>query len=998
MITVADHWSIPDWVWQGRFPETDEDGLLALAETWDRAATAADERAGELRQRFDRLAQSHLGPAADAVQRKGTVTREWVGAVAEGATTLATGCRTAARLVVRAKEASNLVLAALQAATAEELRDPRNLLPPTLLLQRLRSQQVAAAAHVQAISEALVESLAAVDLDVTISPDLSAPAAGAGGGGVQNVSTSTDPLTDAGLSPAADVPVDLGLPEAVTGPDGQPVGVDGEPPVPPPASSPEQQALRDRYRDLLNAPGEDTPVPEVDLDQTAAELDPDGEGPEPPRLPGLPLPGDPLPPLDPRDPSGTGGPDPEEPLDPAAPLDRGGHHDHPGRQGDTPPGHRDPDDSPRDIRPLGSPASPASPPRHDSWPSTAPPVHTGAPPAAPDPVAAEAPRGPSGGSTGWSGGGHQHHTPPPAVAVPGPGGGWSPEVPAAPLQPAPPAPDTSPGTGAAGVAPAPEVTAPWQNAPGAGAGAGSGAPAAPGGGYPAAPGQPSGVGPGTPTGGPSGPAAPGPAVQAPGAIAPGAPAPAPSAPLSTGPGYGPLRETFAGAPPAAAVPPAGSGVAPGSAAAPPAAQSGQPGVVAPRPPERGAAAQPAPVPQQPDPMALPAAGADDPDRTATALLTGAALAAAAVGLAAAFTDLRRPVPAVLGGGGVGGPLWPAQFGPEPAPLAVLPAGMDTPYQLVLAPGQTEALLDGRQDTLSGLLHPLSQVVQLRTPAELFGALGLGFELLEPGGGSVRVHDAGAASVDVLRFAGVREADLVVPVAADVADPRRGLPALVRDHARPWTGTGWAPGSTSTHPIEEVELLPQRAVAVPHLAEIWRLHADGHAEHVATWSARSAAWSGPEVPPAAALPGRRLDNGHFAQLDDGTLHESVVLTDRHTVLVGRGVAAPAEFHPVADGTRRTVVDAERVVATVGVSTLAGWRGADVQPLRRVEDLVLVRYVGGSRAEAAALGFSPITQGEWMPLWVAVAELSGPVEDTRVYPQPVPVEQSLAAGLR
>jgi hypothetical protein len=275
------------------------------------------------------------------------------------------------------------------------------------------------------------------------------------------------------------------------------------------------------------------------------------------------------------------------------------------------------------------------------------------------------------------------------------------------------------------------------------------------------------------------------------------------------------------------------------------------------------------------------------------------------------------------------------------------------------------------------------VSHLRTPAELFTALGLGFPIHGRAGADSLAFSRDAASIEVLRFAGLRMQDLITPVDPDVTLPADTVPLpLVRRHARPWTGTGEAPGSTSTEPIDEHEILGYAAVAMPHLAEIWRLHADGSAEHVSTYNARSASWVG-----SAALPrtnaSARIDNGAFATLSDGNVFEAVPLTDRFTLLVARG-AAPDGFQPAHDGTARIQVANEHIVSITGLTTVGLWQSLPVQLLERSGTSVLIDYAGDDVASAARAGFLQINQGQWQPRWVDAAEITNVQTLERAYP--------------
>ena len=202
-------------------------------------------------------------------------------------------------------------------------------------------------------------------------------------------------------------------------------------------------------------------------------------------------------------------------------------------------------------------------------------------------------------------------------------------------------------------------------------------------------------------------------------------------------------------------------------------------------------------------------------------------------------------------------------------------------------------------------------------------------------GSKGFHDIAAGT-------GLRGDDLVTPIEADVHLPAGTVPPpLVRHHKRPWIGTGEAPGSTSDNVIEEHEILGYASVGIPHLAEIWRLHADGREEYVSTYNQRNGQWLGDNTPSHQPI-GRRIDNGAYASLSDGTVFRSMVLTERHSVLIAYGVSAPEHFEKVHDGSYRLVVENSDIV--------------------RQSDLLLVDYAGDDPVAAAAAGFPQTNQGQ------------------------------------
>jgi hypothetical protein len=344
------------------------------------------------------------------------------------------------------------------------------------------------------------------------------------------------------------------------------------------------------------------------------------------------------------------------------------------------------------------------------------------------------------------------------------------------------------------------------------------------------------------------------------------------------------------------------------------------------------------------------------------------------------TTLLRPAGTVL----------PTQFGRDDELLTAMPVGMETVYQKVLLPGEVDELFAGQVETLRGLVYPYQAVNEFRLPAELYDVLGLGFAVSGIAGTDTLAFSRNAASIDVLRCAGLRQEDLVTPVDTDVTLPAGTLPPpIVRHHRRPWTGTGEAPGSTSDNVIEEHEILGYASVGIPHLAEIWRLHADGSEEHVSTYNARNGQWVG-DTSPRQAPVGRRIDNGAYAGLSDGTVFRTVVLTDRESALIGYGVSAPEHFEHVHDGSYRTTVSNSDIISVTGVATIGAWRSLPIQLLHRQGATLLIDYAGDDPATAAAAGFLQTNQGQWQPRWVEHTEVADIQELERAYGLPRPAE--------
>lgn len=325
----------------------------------------------------------------------------------------------------------------------------------------------------------------------------------------------------------------------------------------------------------------------------------------------------------------------------------------------------------------------------------------------------------------------------------------------------------------------------------------------------------------------------------------------------------------------------------------------------------------------------------------------------------------------------------SQFGPEDEPYAAMPLGMGIAYQHVLLPGETQAIMAGQVQTVRGLVYRLDEVAHLATPVDLIAALGLGFAI-HSANGEMLAYPSEPETLDVLRFTGVRDEDLVTPIEPGATLKSMTAPAMIRDHARPWQGSGQAPGSTSAQPIEEFEILGTRSFAIPHLAEIWRLSADGSQQLVTTYSARTGKWSG-AAGEHFRSEGVRVSNGLYARLTDGRTFECVAASDEETVLVTRrpvetGAALPFVAH--ADGSLRCVVRNELVAHLNHVTSLAQWHGTTVHVLQRTERFALIDFAGSTRAEAVACGFVQLGQGQWQPVWVEASQLSEIAETHQV----------------
>ncbi len=983
MIEQYTSFVIPADVVGSHWPKADEDKLHGLSAHWSSIGTTLSGQSDSVTVQSRRVFANWSGSGADTASAQLTAVSRFASSTSAASQTVAKGCETAASYVTNTKTGINVVLMQLDNLTKQEialgLSNP--LLIPTSVAHiiDLRKQ---ARAIIAAYYEALTSSMGAISFASVIQPrpNQPRPAGGTGAGGGKAPATG-------GASGGAGGGTS-------TGPGGVPAGSSPAAGTGQPSADPWQGGLTD-HRDVgIPAPlGDPTALPTTD---PAHKPDPDPSSSDSPDLSGH-TPGVTGKPVasdvfsgaeDLRSSFGaqpTTGPAPAgtTPSPGTTPPPTGGDN----WSGGKPPA---PAGSPggtgagtafstRDITAvvqgkadpntvgLTPPSSaPSGPPAGSHHPASAGPPSPAATPTETKSYPASS-SGSGGGDAGFSGGGH-------GGGGGGGGGGTVANQPVAPVASA------VVGTGAAGVAaPAPAAPPPLL-APAGGTGF---------------------MGGGAPSGGA------GPAIQ----IGPGGM----SGPVTAMPGgVGGLTPATTGLPAAAAPTPITAGGMPTGNAIPTAPSTGLPQAPTAAAP---AASAPAPSTATPAPQAGPGVNASQPLRIETPrpgggapttgaeptdlaiVSVGAAIAtlglvgAAAQHFAGLWTDLRassvlRPTGTVL----------PTQYGREDEVVATLPAGMDTVYQKVLLPGELDQLFAGQIETLRGLVYPFHAVRELHTPAQLYDALGLGYAVTGIAGSDTLAFNRDAETIEVLRCAGLRTDDLVTPVDADVTLPPGTVPVpLVRHHKRPWSGTGEAPGSTSEHLIEEHEVLGYASVAIPHLAEIWRLHADGREEYVSTYNQRNGQWLGDTTPSHQPI-GRRIDNGAYATLSDGTVFRTVLLTDRHSVLIAYGVSSPEHFEQVHDGSYRITVDNTDLISLTGVTTIGTWHGLPVQLLHRQGAMLLIDYAGDEPAPAGAAGFLQVAQGQWQPRWVEHSEVTDLQELERPYglPRAVPVAPA-AAGV-
>jgi|GEM_PF-2707158 len=1042
MITVAADASVPAWIYEGLFPEADEDQLDQLATKWAEQGTALTGRADAVQRTFRALGSTFTGPAAEAAGDKADQVRQFLQSTAAGCTELGTCCTEAAKLVRFAKTSINVVLIALKAQSVTLSLTAVGVTATLSVTLQLKQLQIVAHLTILAISAAAVAKMNALSPKVDIQPVL---------GIDPNTGSKYAPGTRGSLytSKLNEVAKDLHIPLTGGGQGGQPLpgeqpgnltatplpgqqpvpGANGTPPAPGAengvganAVDPTQLFNPEAMTGANNPQGEETTQSELDgiNDATGgaatqfgqdyesgasqadvglgglvnaalggssltagAEVAPDGgpwdadatltmggqqvSGPGAGNSDGTTVDVDFKIDPSPQDGGGGGGQPGQANVNASLQFNPGSGSSGGGGGGGVPGGGGTGTSATVDFSPgpgddgAGQYGGGGGHQSGGGGYQGGGGQHSGS---------AGSSSGSYGGSTGSGGSGSA--APPPidtGTSSAGLSGGYSSDTGTGGLVGGGPiggAPAGSSGPGVTSGPPGGGVSL-GGNTLGGGlggntVGGGFGGGGAPGGGVTGVPVGGAPVG-GVPVGG----------------------APVGGAPVGGGAIGGGGVPGGAAVPGGAGVPgggvPGGGNTAPGGGVVPqPNQQLQQPNANAQSVPGAVAPKQITP-PTIDRPREAEIAGRPDGSAATAGPMVAAPFVGA--GLAPLFGDLRRsaPLPRDVGSGGL---VLPTQFGPTDVPLALLPAGLGIAYQRVLLPGEADALVTGQVTTVRGLVHPLSQIGHLRTPAALHAALGLGFSVTADNGSPQLAFDPASPTIEVLRFAGVRDVDLIVPIAADVTlQTGSSIPPKVRQLGRPWTGGGVAPGSNEDTLIEEFEILAAVGQEVPHLAEIWRFDADGNAEHVATHNARTGLWSNSTI--AAGQVGSAAPNGHFAVLGDGTRFPVVPLNDREVVLVDRSGTVREGFTVGDDGVGRRVVPIGEVTRYLGVVTVGQWRGVTVKVLQRAAGQSLVDYIDDSPVTAAELGFRQLGQGQWQQRWVLDSELESVGSWEREYPR-------------
>ena len=176
---------------------------------------------------------------------------------------------------------------------------------------------------------------------------------------------------------------------------------------------------------------------------------------------------------------------------------------------------------------------------------------------------------------------------------------------------------------------------------------------------------------------------------------------------------------------------------------------------------------------------------------------------------------------------------PAEVDESAAPVPVPQKANDaaqhaTVMQKTVPPEQVDYYLDRGYDRLAGFVHRANEVEHLRTPAELFAALGLIYE------GSPFQPDAKEAYV--LRWPAYRPSLYRIPYGGQSEQALRAMDGWVIERP-PFRGNGFAPGE-SRDVIAEFKV---DSVRLPHGAQLWRMDAEGSERMIAIYDADAPAW-------------------------------------------------------------------------------------------------------------------------------------------------------------
>ena len=167
--------------------------------------------------------------------------------------------------------------------------------------------------------------------------------------------------------------------------------------------------------------------------------------------------------------------------------------------------------------------------------------------------------------------------------------------------------------------------------------------------------------------------------------------------------------------------------------------------------------------------------------------------------------------------------------PAPVPQRASDAAQHaTVMQKAVPSGQVDFYLERGYDRVAGFVHRANEVEHLRTPGELYAALGL-------------INESSSFSPDaqeahVLRWPAYRPSLYRIPYGGQSEQALRAMDGWVIERP-PFRGNGFAPGE-GRDVIAEFKV---DSVRLPHGAQLWRIDADGTEKMVAIFDADAPQW-------------------------------------------------------------------------------------------------------------------------------------------------------------
>jgi hypothetical protein len=175
------------------------------------------------------------------------------------------------------------------------------------------------------------------------------------------------------------------------------------------------------------------------------------------------------------------------------------------------------------------------------------------------------------------------------------------------------------------------------------------------------------------------------------------------------------------------------------------------------------------------------------------------------------------------------PAAAADAPPVPAPAPVNDEAQHaTVMQKTIPPDQVDYYLERGYDRVAGFVHRATEVEHLRTPAELFGALGLTYDSTP--------HHPDAKEAHVLRWPAYRPSLYRIPYGGQNEQALKAMDGWVIERA-PFRGNGFAPGEGR----DVVAEFKVDSVRLPHGAQLWHLDADGNERMVAIFDNDGPTW-------------------------------------------------------------------------------------------------------------------------------------------------------------